>query len=108
LAADGPSTALWGPERSLETPSFVFHFRQHDAPAVIAVAPQLDALYMTLRHNLGLESAPGSKKLPIYDSWDTLLPAVYGVSTAEFEAGWRTYLADRYAVPLPTSKITIE
>jgi hypothetical protein len=60
-----PDAALWGPERSLATPYFVFHFRQHDAPAVMAVAPQIDALYMTLRHNLGLESAPGSKKLVI-------------------------------------------
>lgn len=27
-----------------------------------------------------------------YDTWDTLIPAVYGVSAAEFEAGWRDYL----------------
>jgi hypothetical protein len=33
-----------------------------------------------------------------YGSWDTLLPAVYGVSPAEFEAGWRIYLVDHYAV----------
>lgn len=30
------------------------------------------------------------------DSWDTLLPAVFGVSTAEFETGWQTYLTDQY------------
>jgi hypothetical protein len=35
------------------------------------------------------------------DSWDTLIPAVYGVSPAAFEAGWRVYLAERYAVSLP-------
>jgi hypothetical protein len=33
-----------------------------------------------------------------YDTWNTLLPAVFGVSAAEFEAGWQAYLADRYAV----------
>jgi hypothetical protein len=33
-----------------------------------------------------------------YDSWDTLLPAVYGVSPAEFEAGWHAYLVNHYAV----------
>jgi hypothetical protein len=209
-----PDAALWGLERSLETPFFVFHFRQLDAPAVIAVAHQIDALYMTLRHNLGLESAPGSEKLVIevsvtqtptdtpawsrlpapltvpspavyrapveltdaelleqsivlpllnyvlaqaseryqmhpeeyafppsmivtinppkeneavmlatlieyaaatygrerlpvlvaglvqYDNWETLLPAVFGVSPDEFEAGWQAYLATRYGVSL--------
>lgn len=27
-----------------------------------------------------------------YDQWETLLPAVYGVSSAEFEAGWQAHL----------------
>jgi hypothetical protein len=27
------------------------------------------------------------------ESWGTLIPAVYGVSSAEFEAGWQAYLA---------------
>jgi hypothetical protein len=31
-----------------------------------------------------------------YKSWDTLLPAVYGVSAVEFEAGWQAYLAAQY------------
>ena len=34
-----------------------------------------------------------------YDTWDTLLPAVFGIATAEFEAGWQTYLARQYGVP---------
>lgn len=34
-----------------------------------------------------------------YDSWETLIPAVYGVSPAEFEAGWQAYLATHYGVP---------
>jgi hypothetical protein len=33
------------------------------------------------------------------DSWDTLIPAVYSVSPAEFEAGWQTYLTAHYGVP---------
>ena len=33
-----------------------------------------------------------------YHSWETLLPAVYGVSAAEFEAGWQNYLATHYGV----------
>jgi hypothetical protein len=30
------------------------------------------------------------------ESWETLLPAVYGVSAAEFDAGWQRYLARQY------------
>lgn len=45
----------------------------------------------------------GRDRLPIlvasldqYESWATLLPAVYGVSAAEFEVGWQNYLATHY------------
>jgi hypothetical protein len=31
-------------------------------------------------------------------SWKTLIPAVFGVSAREFEAGWQTYLAMHYGV----------
>ena len=27
-----------------------------------------------------------------YDTWETLIPAVYGVSAADFETGWQEYL----------------
>jgi hypothetical protein len=57
-----PNAALWGPERSLETTFFIFHFRQNDAAAVITIAPQLDALYTILRHNVGLGLPPGTEK----------------------------------------------
>jgi hypothetical protein len=47
----------------------------------------------------------GRKRLPVlvaglghYQTWDTLLPAVYGVSPAKFEAGWQAYLAAHYGV----------
>jgi hypothetical protein len=31
-----------------------------------------------------------------HDGWQTLLPAVFGVSAIEFEAGWQVYLKERY------------
>lgn len=39
-----------------------------------------------------------------YDRWETLIPAVYGVSSADFEAGWQAYLTAHYggAVKLPS------
>jgi hypothetical protein len=50
-------------------------------------------------------AAYGRERLPAlmaglgqYQSWETLLPAVYSVSVTEFEAGWQSYLADRYGV----------
>ena len=30
--------------------------------------------------------------MTVHDRWETLIPAVYGVSVAEFEAGWQVYL----------------
>jgi hypothetical protein len=60
-----PDAALWGPERSLETTFLVFHFRQNDASAVIAVATQMDALYTMMRHNFGLPIIPTPEKLLI-------------------------------------------
>jgi hypothetical protein len=47
----------------------------------------------------------GRARLPVlvaglgqHESWDTLLPAVFDTSAAEFEASWRAYLANRYTV----------
>lgn len=34
--------------------------------------------------------------LPHHKSWETLLPAVYGVSVREFETGWQSYLLTHY------------
>lgn len=34
--------------------------------------------------------------LPHHKSWETLLPAIYGVSVPEFEAGWHAYLLTHY------------
>ncbi len=35
--------------------------------------------------------------LPQHHTWQTLIPAVYGVSAAEFEAGWRVWLGEKYS-----------
>lgn len=50
-------------------------------------------------------STYGRDRLPVllegmrrYDSWETLIPAVFGVSAAEFEVGRQAYLVDHYAV----------
>lgn len=50
-------------------------------------------------------SAYGDQKLPVflaalahYDTWDTLIPAVYGVSSSEFEEGWHRYLSEEYGI----------
>ncbi|HMN27478.1 MAG TPA: hypothetical protein PKE45_04915, partial [Caldilineaceae bacterium] len=49
----------------------------------------------------------GRERLPVlvpglgqYDSWETLILVVYGVSAAEFEAGWQAYLSAHYGVSL--------
>jgi len=60
-----PDVALWGPSEQFETPFFVYHFRQKDASAVTAVAPQVDALYTTLRHNWGLPMKVDEEKAVI-------------------------------------------
>jgi hypothetical protein len=50
-------------------------------------------------------STYGYDKVPLtiaalarYESSDTLLPAIYGVSMDELEAGWNTFLMERYGV----------
>jgi hypothetical protein len=86
-----PDAALWGPERSLETPSFIFHFRQHDAQVVIAVAPQVESLYTTLRRNFGLPASPGAPKLMIEVS----------VTQTPADTLTRFHLADPLTVPSP-------
>lgn len=37
-----------------------------------------------------------------HESWTTLIPATYGVTPAEFEAGWQRYLVSHYGVSLET------
>jgi hypothetical protein len=51
-------------------------------------------------------TAYGRERLPAlvgglgqYESWDALIPAVFGVSSAEFETGWQAYLDTHYKEP---------
>ncbi len=49
-----PDAELWGQLRRLESSHFIFQYRQNDAQAVAAVAPQIDTLYIELQRNFGL------------------------------------------------------
>jgi hypothetical protein len=35
---------------------------------------------------------------PQHCEWETLVPAVFGISAAEFETGWHVYLAEQYSL----------
>jgi hypothetical protein len=41
---------------------------------------------------------PARPGLGQYESWNTLIPAVFGVSASEFEAGWQAYLVAHYGM----------
>jgi hypothetical protein len=56
---------LWGAEQELVTTYFQLHFRQLDAKTVATAAPQLDALYATMRQNFGLPTPPPAAKMHI-------------------------------------------
>jgi hypothetical protein len=86
-----PDAALWGPERSLETSYFIYHFRQHDAAVVMAVAPQMDALYAILWHNFGLPIIPIPEKLVIDVS----------VTQPPGQVAPRLHASERFTVPSP-------
>lgn len=60
-----PDVTLWGPERSLETPNFLFRYLQNDESTVKAIAPQIETLYTTLHRNFGLLMVPAAEKLLI-------------------------------------------
>jgi hypothetical protein len=36
--------------------------------------------------------------LPRHERWETLIPAVFGLSLEEFESGWRAFLEERYGI----------
>lgn len=60
-----PDAALWGSPQQLETAAFRWRYRANDAQVVAAVAPQLERLYTTARHNFGLTNAPQPRKLAL-------------------------------------------
>lgn len=91
-------TAVWG-ERMPPT-----RLAQLMAPINLAVPHQPEPYGQTVALATLLNYAVvtyGSERLPAlvaslgqYTNWETLLPAVYGVSAAEFEAGWRRSLTN--------------
>jgi hypothetical protein len=92
-----PDAALWGPARSLETPYFIFRFRQNDAQAVAAVAYEVDELYTTLRRNVGLPITPAG--LPLFNG-EKLVIDVNLTQSSAYAATWFG-APDRIRVPSP-------
>ncbi|MEZ4713761.1 MAG: hypothetical protein R3A44_41620 [Caldilineaceae bacterium] len=76
----------------VDLPSFTVHPGQ-----TVALATLFE--YATAAY--GRESLPALlAALGDADGWGTLIPAVFGVSAAEFETGWQEYLASRYGILL--------
>jgi hypothetical protein len=49
--------------------------------------------------NFGVDRLPVLlAAFPEYESWETLIPAVFDVSRAEFDMGWHAFLAERYGI----------
>lgn len=96
-----PDAALWGPEQTLETTSFVFRFGEKDRQTVSAVAPQIEALYTTLHRNFGLILTLGGKK-PVIEVSVTQNP---GSATRWFDVAARLSVPSpaRYLVPVALS-----
>lgn len=59
-----------------------------DAVALATVTEYVTTTYSAERLPLLLAA------IPAHERWETLIPAVFGVSLAEFEEGWHTYLAE--------------
>jgi hypothetical protein len=96
-----PDATQWGAERMLETPNFVYHFRQNDAQTVATVAPQIDALYITMQRNFGLPISPGGEKLMI----DVSVSQPPGDALSSFTASKRFLVSSpaRYLAPVAIS-----
>jgi hypothetical protein len=64
-------------------------------PLVTGVALETVIEYAVARY--GREYVPRLLfALDEHQSWQTLIPALFGVSAEKFEAGWQTFLADKY------------
>jgi hypothetical protein len=72
---------------------------------VVAVSPHPAATVALATLVEYAAAAYGRQRIPLlvasmhrYATWESLLPAVFGVPAAEFEAGWLAYLAEHYGV----------
>jgi hypothetical protein len=102
-----PDAALWGPARSLETPYFVYHFRQKDTSVVSMVAPQLDTLYTTMRRNVGLPRTSYTDKwmhVPLIPDAEKLVVEIR-VTQSPGQAAPQLYASDRFLVPSPAVSV---
>lgn len=81
----------WGEPQQQETPSFRWHYHAQDAPVVAIVAPRIETLYTTLRHDFALSAVPLPEKLMIEVSPSSLV-----AQPAAFSAG-----QPRLLVPTP-------
>ena len=79
----------------LHTPQSSPYEEMRHAGQTVALATLIEYAVVTY----GRERLPALVAgLGQYDTWDMLLPAIYGVSRDEFEAGWQAYLAAHYGV----------
>jgi hypothetical protein len=75
----------------------LWHSRLRLSPLAAPVALETMVEYAATTY--GSERLPALlAALPHHTSWETLLPAVFGVSITEFESGWHAFLADRYDI----------
>ncbi|MBI3960510.1 MAG: hypothetical protein HY328_16995 [Chloroflexi bacterium] len=89
LAGLGLPEAVWSNESEQDQPSG----QSSSADRSVALALLID--YAAERY--GVETLPALLAgLARYDSWETLIPAVYGVSAEALEAGWQAWLAAEY------------
>jgi hypothetical protein len=81
--------------------------REQDSPAKrgVTLVAAFDSTVATETIIEYVVAAYGREKLPLliaalgqHTAIDTLIPAVFGVSPVEFEAGWQAYLAEQYGV----------
>ena len=92
----------WGGSSGLLTIMGASGYSSHPGQVVV-LATLVDYLAITY----------GPEHLPVllaevnrHSTWDTLLPAAYGISVAEVQAGWCAYLSDRYGVVCPSGDLT--
>jgi hypothetical protein len=106
-------TGTWGPRHPpahLDQLGVPLHPEEYAFPPsmIVTINPPNEGEPVMLATLIEYAAATyGRERLPVlvaglgkYDSWNTLLPAVFGVSVAEFEAGWQMYLAIHYGVPV--------
>src|SRR5262249_15511050 len=76
-ARSEPDAGLWGKMRRLTTPHFIFEYDERDAPAVNAVAADIERFYSQLRSDLDL-GTPGEERwtitLTLDAPWAPLAP----------------------------------